>query len=278
MDALIIGNGSAGQRLGKLLNDLDVKTHYYDSDPEKSDFTELGLAINAKKDGYHFVVVASPPDLHEYHMIAAARAAPYILVEKPIVGFRKSFLGPHILSDFIDPVKLYLKTMVAYNYKYHPLVLQLVRDDDIESVDMYCEQTRKRFPPWGILLDHVSHDIDIARTIMPSLRTNNIKEMSVGHDSNRDFEKWEVSIETSNNRHFNLFEKVWKTKDVERKADIVINNDAVPYELSANSIMYLHMVMDFVSAVSNGSNIKSIHGYADALLTQEFLNLIRGKK
>jgi len=154
--ALILGYGRAGKRHAALAKSMGLDVYIADPDCIES------VTVDGYKNHYFYpssfdlVVICTPPDLHLAHIEDwLSVGVPAILCEKPLCGIGQLEHAKSLPPD--APV------MVAYNYRYHHELAHRVAG--VHSFDMYFEQQRADMPEWGLLLDHASHDLDIARMI-----------------------------------------------------------------------------------------------------------------
>lgn len=152
MKALVVGFGSAGRRHKRLLEQRGFDVRTVDPDPRKgADLDNVKKAFGVGKQVFDLAVVASPPDCHPEHLrILVDAGVPKILCEKPLCGW-----------DQMDDVVDHPSIRVAYNYRYHPLIAASLGADVNQDWFLISILGRNRIPPWGFLLDHVSHDFDI---------------------------------------------------------------------------------------------------------------------
>ena len=156
MQALVIGNGRAGKRHANMLQQigLEVKT----ADPyAPADYTSWIEAMYAQV--WDYVVIASPPKEHLAQLWSCIAHGVPVLCEKPLCTNEQYHAATSLPLD--API------MVAYNWLYNQSVLDYAREvqrNPPGSFGMFCEQSRD-LPAWGLLLDHVSHDISILDTV-----------------------------------------------------------------------------------------------------------------
>ena len=153
---LIIGFGRAGQRHAKELKtrNIDfavVEPAAVQSPPGRERYSQLN---QVPWRDFTSAIIATPPTLHPEQIFACLSNGLPLLCEKPLCDIGQLGLLDDLLDD--DPV------MVAYNYRYHTaLKAALAGGENPHS--LYCYQYRDNLPDWGLLLDHCSHDLDIAR-------------------------------------------------------------------------------------------------------------------
>lgn len=173
MLALVIGQGSIGQRHARLLRELGHEVHTVSAHlPEGAgNHRDLREALAAHAFGY--VVVASPTSRHR-EALATLQAAQWqgaTLVEKPL--FEST--GP----GAVHPAG---PTFVAYNLRFHPVLRALreaLAEQRITSVTAYAGQylpdwrpgrdyretsSARRASGGGVLRD-LSHELDYLRWI-----------------------------------------------------------------------------------------------------------------
>lgn len=152
MQVLVIGKGRAGRAHLARLEALGVPARSLDTNIKcRPDYTRL----EEVPDAFEYAIIATPPDSHFYYLRACLERGMYVLCEKPLSAF-----GP--LPDYRS-LKYNDRVMLHFNYAFHPEVLHFkARGINVEpySVWMVCLQQRQ-LPPWGIVLDHVAHDVFI---------------------------------------------------------------------------------------------------------------------
>ena len=161
IDVIIVGYGSAGKRHEKAARARNLSVVTVDPDHTRKalmfDYEHAFRAYSPK-----MVVVATPPDTHLEIVDRALELTPYVLCEKPLCDVGELEFAQEIIEKHPDQ-----KVNVAYNYRYHAAIKDVLDDDgDIKSYTMTCVQHRLVRPSWGYLLDHISHDLDIARMFL----------------------------------------------------------------------------------------------------------------
>lgn len=159
---LIIGYGRAGKRHAKIAKELGLDVCIYDPYIGKMDdwIDSDKVQISWNKDlalfaNSNYAVIATPPDTHLNYIIDCNLAGLKILCEKPLCGLDQiQKIGQ---GNFLTGL------MVAYNWRYHPIIIQLQKDHRPGNKYKFeFGKTRIDIPEWGLLLDHISHDLDIA--------------------------------------------------------------------------------------------------------------------
>jgi predicted dehydrogenase len=254
MQALIIGYGRAGQRHARLLDELGIDWIIFDPYVDLPNGNQMkGELDQVLRHKFDMAVIATPPDQHLSQLDLCLQAGLKVMVEKPLCA----------LDQFDEAVQLKSeRVMVAYNYRYHP-ALQPLRG--MLPTSLICSQARQ-LPPWGLLLDHVSHDLDILRFL----------------SSNR------LSITRSNYRKLPDQTEMWQVV-VRHNYRLCLINEAV-YQSPCDRQARLH----YGSAMEADQRVVDIHpaismftamwhafladefedSYQDALVTQTLLNQV----
>jgi predicted dehydrogenase len=195
MNALVIGNGSAGKRHARMLQQigLDVTT----ADPyAPADYVSWIEAMHAQK--WDYAVIASPPKEHLAQLWSCIAQGVPVLCEKPLCTNEQYHAATSLPRD--------AKVMVAYNWLYNKDVKNFAKDVinyRPNGFGMLAEQVRV-LPEWGLLLDHVSHDISILDTV-----TGGIESITAAHYSEDDVYKCWAVLGTSKSGKFSLTERVY---------------------------------------------------------------------
>jgi len=150
MRALIVGRGRAGKRHERILRKLGISVATVDP-VEEATFKRLEDALDHPWD---IGVVATPPKYHLEISLVLLRAGMRVMCEKPLCALYQPL--PSSEEELAD-----LK--VAFNWRFHPLLRERVRGNRA----LISIQQRESLPPWGLLLDHVSHDVDILGPFLP---------------------------------------------------------------------------------------------------------------
>lgn len=143
--ALVIGQGSIGQRHARILSDMDcavtvVSRRSNDAYPSASSLIDA-LARFAP----NYVIVANETSVHAETLSTLAEQgySGKILVEKPL------FSAPQPL-----PLHRFSKVAVGYNLRFHPLVQELyqrLNHAPLLGLQLYCGQY---LPDWRPQTDH----------------------------------------------------------------------------------------------------------------------------
>lgn len=195
MKALVIGNGKAGQRHVNMLQQigLDVAT----ADPyAPADYTSWITAMHTVK--WDYVIIASPPKEHLAQIWSCIAQGIPVLCEKPLCTNEQYHAATSLPQD--------AKVMVAYNWLYNQSVKDYaaeVKKHPPGSFGILCEQVRE-LPAWGLLLDHVSHDVSILDTV-----TGGITGITGAHYSADDVYKCWTILGTTKGGKFSLTERVY---------------------------------------------------------------------
>jgi len=198
MNCLILGYGRAGKRHEKYagLYELDVAT----VDPLVTRDGEHYSSLNDALKGKHWdcAVIASPPQYHLEQLKALITKGIPTLCEKPLCG----------LGELEQARKLPLSApvMMALNYRYHPNLLAHHGKPMTPPLGWGMNAMQHRvLPPWGLLLDHLSHDLFIV-----DFMSGGIKSIDKAwHTNGSYFESWQVWGETSSGHMF-ISDKVSK--------------------------------------------------------------------
>lgn len=196
MRGLIVGFGRAGQRHAKMLDELGIKWHVTEPNKALIDrpftvvFPDLEAALTEGRVihdlTFDFAVICTPPDLHLEQIKRCLDAGLPVLCEKPLCG-----LGQLEEAESLLAHPNAHKLMTAYNYRYLPSLTQ-ARGKPPKW--MTCWQDRE-LPQWGLLLDHVSHDLDILRFLCGDIAIKSARYYPAGsflHDGRR--QMWEIKV------------------------------------------------------------------------------------
>lgn len=257
---LIIGFGRAGKRHERTLNGLgvfDINT----VDPAiDSRFVNLTNALIVhKRDPFDFAVVSTPPDLHLSQIRQCLDAGLPVLCEKPLCSLGQLDKARELLSHPNAD-----KVMVAYNYRFNPALIEARKRPALQW--MTCWQDRG-LPEWGLLLDHVSHDLDILRFLYGDISVKSANYYPPGtfdHDSRR--QMWEIVANRPNapeweTGEIRLRESVGAYRDRRAKLEY---EDGAELDITADPVMYKAMWQAFLSG-------QYAPGLGEAIKTQELL-------
>lgn len=255
---LIIGYGRAGQRHGKILDGLGIRWDAVDPNiiefvkPKKVRYRSLTLALaephpaaRVEKEAYDFAVICTPPALHLEQINQCLEAGLPVLCEKPLCA-----LGQ------LDEAKALPDTapvMVAYNYRYHP-TLKAVQGQ-IPSL-MLCRQNRPNLPEWGLLLDHVSHDLDIINWL-----TGGVEVTSAKHWESNESDEWFIRAKAGSQSVL-ISEAIGDYYNT--RGAVLTYPDTKTVVIDANMQMYTDMWQAFLSG-------NYYPGLKEAIQTQELL-------
>jgi predicted dehydrogenase len=264
---LVVGRGSAGIRHETAFRNLGYSVSTVDTDENKNaDYLSLGDALDEQD--WDYFVIATPPSEHieEITMIVFGQDSPsFILCEKP-------FCMPDelIAAEYLDTLLgSKHKMLMAYNYRYHPVVNAAkvaFLDLGCDTISLEAVQSRK-LPPWGILADHISHDMDIIRYVTGADVSMII---SASHASGN---TEQISVTgTMGSTRFSITDRVEQTREVPRDVKLTIGysdqrGDMV-FSIGADPIMFGAMTDDFLSGSS--------HDGWDVIGTQKLLYRING--
>src|SRR3990172_6663983 len=165
MRALIIGYGHAGRRHGATLDKLGIKWDYYDPNVSIGAFPKepghIYTKIEKIEGSYDFAIIATPPSLHLAQINQCLDAGLSVLCEKPLCDLGQLKEAEALLSH-----PLAHRVMMGFNYRWHPVLTDIKRKQELwdktgGQFACFSDQYRVDIPEWGLLLDHVSHSIDI---------------------------------------------------------------------------------------------------------------------
>lgn len=194
LKGLIIGYGRAGQRHGRLLDDLGIDWVYCDPNIEQPPGTGriswevITESVEAKQLRlfYNFVVICTPPRFHLGHTKLFLEAGLPVLCEKPLCDIGQLSEAEKLLEHPLSG-----QVMIAHNFRFHPALIQ-ARGKVPQW--MTCYQDRE-LPDWGLLLDHCSHDLDILRFLCGEVSIQSVRYYPTGsfaHDARR--QMWEIMV------------------------------------------------------------------------------------
>ncbi len=219
--ALIIGYGRAGRRHGAALDKLGIEWFFYDPDVSllqaanqprypvisKSTFNNLDEELQSNRD-FDFAIIATPPSLHLSQIKTCLGTGLPVLCEKPLCSLGQLKEAEALLSH-----PLAHRVMIGFNYRFHPALVAIKRKQEIWSrlgghFACFSDQYRTDIPEWGLLLDHVSHSIDILLWLseMETLEVNRAT-----HSHNEAMETWFLDG-TMGLHHFNVWESIRKAE------------------------------------------------------------------
>ena len=266
-DTLIVGFGSAGKRHKSIAEHFGH--HVFTADPwvDHADYVSLDNALSDRK--FDIVVIATPPESHLLLSQQSLESGASVLCEKPLC-----YNGQ--LEKAIEMMEFsHINRMaVAYNYRYHPdLVAQNYSGSQGIYWGMKCRQSRT-LPSWGLLLDHVSHDIDILchqATLMygkvPTIRIESAEHYLYGGC----YQKWTIrGFMITDKKHPFFIDEGVTTDPRARQAKICSPRGCLDIEPSSS--MYLFMWQDFLFSVASGKSLA--YSFESALETQFVLNQI----
>ncbi len=216
--AILVGYGRAGRRHGATLDRLGIEWDYYDpyvsigdAYYRKGGFISqnpanyLEVAIKIK---YAFAIIATPPSLHLAQIKTCLDAGLPVLCEKPLCALGQIGEAEAILSHPLSH-----RVMMAQNYRFHPTLVAIKRSQERwETLGgdwaAFSDQYRTDIPEWGLLLDHVSHSVDILLWLSGS---ENLEVKRATHSKNEAMETWFVDGRIGI-QNFNIWESVRKAQ------------------------------------------------------------------
>ena len=186
---LIIGYGKAGKRHAKIAKELGLEVIAYDNDGRLNDWTDGKHTWIVKQFDYalslnpDYAVICTPPETHIDYIIDCNLAGLKILCEKPLCDLGK--VERMSKDEFITSL------MLAYNWRYHPLINQL-KSSHLPNYKYRFEFSKHRspIPTWGLLLDNLSHDLDLARYITGQ----EFEVVEAQHYKTQYLESWKVNL------------------------------------------------------------------------------------
>jgi predicted dehydrogenase len=171
--ALVIGGGSIGSRHAANLRAAGWEVEVADQDPARATLS-LDGAWEAKPE---IAVIATPPDAHLEHALAAAEHGCHLLIEKPLADRAEGLDG---LAELVRGRGLV--SLVACNMRFHPgpaAVERLLEEGRIGRPLAARLRTASYLPDWrpgtdyarsysasrasggGVVLDAI-HELDLA--------------------------------------------------------------------------------------------------------------------
>lgn len=290
---LIIGYGRAGKRHAKMLDELGIKWVFCDPNIKHPPGTGriawevIQENLDILRYDYSFAVIASPPALHLSQIRQCLDAGLPVLCEKPLCALGQLEEAEALLSHPNAS-----KAMVAYNYRFHPKLIQARNKrcdtglfeivaptsesyghikpikDKFPKVPqwMTCYQDRE-LPEWGLLLDHVPHDLDILRFLCGEVSIQSARYYPVGsfaHDTRR--QMWEIIVKVHGlpdwqQQTIRLRESVGTYPD--RKAKLEYE-DGAELDIDPNPVMFRDMWESFLGG-------RYEPGLEEAIKTQRLL-------
>lgn len=244
--ALIVGYGRAGQRHWQTLNYLFPNITIVTVDPVvPASFDYLEYALYYQNISFDCAVICTPPAAHLEQIVMCLDRQIPVMCEKPLcdIGQMTEALNVatrHPLAEFVT---------VAYNYRYHALVKDrgLTQTNGHDSTYWYleCYQHRTELPEWGLLLDHLSHDVDIL--CWYSQKRPLVEKVT--HTRSAHGEEYNVTGWLGD-RRFEISEMVNFRDTIPRRARLTTPNGWA--DIFADQRMYQDMWLDFDSRISRG--------------------------
>lgn len=237
LPVLICGYGSAGKRHEKILKSLGIPDDMIlTADPDESkgaDYADLheALVFFGPKD-FSIVVLATPPNQHIEDMFTAIRTTgAYVMCEKPLCSLEHIGRARSAIANMGSQSG---RVMVAYNYAFHPKLENVNASGKL--ITLNCFQYRENYPEWGILLDHVSHDLQIVSSALGYIPS----PTSVLHIDNDYEETWLLNFE----ENISICETVTKHPIDDRSATLNVNGNII--SIDADFGMYKKMWQYFL--------------------------------
>jgi len=187
---LIIGYGKAGKRHAKIAKELGLEVIPYDNNWVDEQNTwivkDFNYALSLNPD---YAVICTPPETHLDYIMSVLEysSRTKILCEKPLCGINNIAIENSVRRLYFANDRL----MIAYNWRYHPLINQL-KSSHLPTYKYRFEFSKHRspIPAWGLLLDHLSHDLDLARYITG----NKFEVVEAQHYKTQYLESWKVNL------------------------------------------------------------------------------------
>jgi len=169
---LIIGMGRSGKRHARLLTSMGITTGILDINPINYDeidyiygdhrppiYNNFNEVI--RDNVWDVAVIATPPQFHLEYIRRCLENSMWVSCEKPLSGFGQIHDAELMIQDKL-PLE---RVQVQYNYRFNPSLQQLNGEVISDAWQFVATQYRPELPSWGLLLDHLSHDIDIVRWV-----------------------------------------------------------------------------------------------------------------
>jgi len=244
---LIIGNGRAGKRHAKYAAHYGMKVYTVDPNLE-ADYTCLEDALYSDT-LFDCMVIATPPDSHLKYIQKAIRMDMPAICEKPLCDLSNSVTAKS-LADMADEAQV----MVAYNWRYHPAIIHAMADVDTEkygkvvAYNIHARHYRPDLPTWGVLLDHVSHDVDTINCLSGGI---NWITSAVHEKIEDDHDAYRIKGITNSECQFSILEYAEMGHTIERNTylEIVYENGSQEYQLTPDDSMFHSMWKTFLNGV-----------------------------
>ena len=191
VQGLVIGKGSIGTRHYKLLqkllpdgNHLHLGSREFDSLLAGSSGVEFPAAY---KDGFDFVIVASPSTRHRHHVTESLKLGLPVLVEKPLTS---TLQEAHELSEFLGDRGQLVQVgyVIRFSEGFQALQKEIAKRG-LDGVDKVKIMSQSYLPDWrpntdfregvsaradlgGGALRELSHELDYAITLLGPLKVS----------------------------------------------------------------------------------------------------------
>jgi predicted dehydrogenase len=255
---LILGYGRAGKRWANICLRREYDVCCYDPAITEYPWRVSPLAnfddsLPAIAD---FAIIATPPNKHLDSIETLFNIGiTDVLCEKPLCSIGEMERAKELLGNE--------HVMVAYNYFYHPSMQ--IPSTPADFHELNCSQHRNQIPEWGLLLDHCSHDLDIARLFLG----NDLRVTYAHHQVSSGIERWSIGLVTNQDQYsqnFFIDEAVYLARKVERIAalrywdtgSVIVST----IQLDPNPKMFEDMLDAFLDGTRNSE---------DALITQQLI-------
>jgi len=266
---LIIGLGRAGKRHAKIAQSMgltvgivdprivkpqEIEEIFGNEYPPVFDNLKSALADNV----WECAVICTPPNQHIAQIKACLDRDMYVMCEKPLCDLGQLEQAEELLEHPFAS-----RVMVTYNYRYNPDIMKSISAMRSEKYLLLAKQYRKDLPEWGLLLDHVPHDVDILRFIsMEELVITN-----ANYEEDENYQRWEIEgITYESKTPFGISEEVVFYPHA-RTALIVTPHGTV--EMTANPEMFTIMWYEFLEKAQR--SMKQSPGLKNAFQTQQVI-------
>jgi hypothetical protein len=217
---------------------------------------------------WNCAVVCTPPDIHLKQVEKCLEEDMWVLCEKPLCGLDQLEQARKLLSH-----KNADKVLVAYNYRYNP---DMIKFDDSIVYPLWAivaRQHRDDLPEWGLLLDHVSHDVDTLRWTSGMSFDISTEDNRVRYSEEDNAKTWNIDGAMEDGTDVLIKEEVTGF-DVPRVA--IVTSPKGFMMMSPNRKMFTEMWRDFIGMTNReqalGATVRS--DLEDAIKTQEILQKI----
>lgn len=261
LQPLICGYGRAGRRHDRLLQAhgftpaiVEPEIEQLKSEISRRHFFNLQSALSI--DSWAFAVLCTPPVQHLNQIEKCLEVGLPVLCEKPLCDFgqleQARELSRHIFAHLV---------MMAFNYRFNPDLLRPDKTICLPNIEIYSSHFRGDVPSWGILLDHVSHDLDILQWKYGDLV---IETARVREDERKRLVLVFGHLASNEKMHFKIHDEATK---YEKERVCHLTNSEGDYQISSNPVMFDLMYNHFLK----GLHSPIFTGLSDGLKIQEYL-------